>query len=660
MFGKESKSDVEQVSDASDTNVAGPPTKPTFFQRWKTHMKKWWWAYLIGFCCIVLIIILPIVYVGIPRFASDYINNYKYDYDGLEITNPTPNSFRVKQSKSLSMGGGFSGSGHLSAFNATIKDADSNAEFAVFSVPRIEFNNGAEFNIDQDLEISCVSCLSDVAVQAASNQQISVLVTGDPYLKYGALPTAHLDIHKMMNMQEFVNSEGAFNVTSLDFSQTPDENGYNVNATVTVRNPTPFMVEMGEATFNLTISDTAIGYIYIPELTLQHNAHNVSGMVVLGNIDTDALIHEGLWGDSGEGFTVNIGIHGNKVVYNGVEIPYYTAAIRAIKATVAVNLMDYVGDVLAIGTLSLGQHPSHNLEKKIQVAAQYDFEAVEIVYSDLEAYAERLNIPILHGAQKIAAICHENNIEVLSLAPFENYEGASSPLHERLAKANHWIEIARTLKAPYLQVPSQFSNDCSVDESVIVSDLQKLADLGSAKQPLVSIAYENLSWGTYCSTWQTVLHLIQAVNRPNFGMCLDSFHEITKLWASPFTVSGQMSNAEKSLFDSVREFKERFPLEKLFYIQLHPWYLEGEAPEFTWSKHARPFPLETELGSYMPVADVLKAWVLDKGFTGWVSLEVFDWRMRDEKFEVETAGIRARESWRKLHEIVNAHGKCNL
>jgi uncharacterized membrane protein YdfJ with MMPL/SSD domain len=59
MFGKDSKQDIEQVSDGSDINVAAAPTKPTFFQRWKRHMKKWWWAYLIGFCCIVLVIVLP-------------------------------------------------------------------------------------------------------------------------------------------------------------------------------------------------------------------------------------------------------------------------------------------------------------------------------------------------------------------------------------------------------------------------------------------------------------------------------------------------------------------------------------------------------------------------------------------------------------------------
>lgn len=139
-------------------------------------------------------------YVGIPRFANDYINNYQFDYEGLSITNPRPNAFHVSQSQKLSMGGGFTGSGHLTAFNASIRVPATNEEFAVFPLPQIDFDNGANLNIDQDLVLSCVDCLSKLAVAAATNESFGVLITGDPDLKFGALPTAHLDIHKTMNM----------------------------------------------------------------------------------------------------------------------------------------------------------------------------------------------------------------------------------------------------------------------------------------------------------------------------------------------------------------------------------------------------------------------------------------------------------------------------
>lgn len=137
--------------------------------------------------------------MGIPHFANDYINKYEYDETGLAITNPRPDAFRVKQKQKLSMGGGFSGSGHLTAFDAAIR-TDSGETFAVFPVPRIEFSSGATLEIDQDLDISCVDCLSRLAVAAAADKSFSVLITGKPDLNFGALPTAHLDIHKSMHM----------------------------------------------------------------------------------------------------------------------------------------------------------------------------------------------------------------------------------------------------------------------------------------------------------------------------------------------------------------------------------------------------------------------------------------------------------------------------
>lgn len=141
------------------------------------------------------------VYVGVPHFASQYINDYEYDYTGLYIRNPTPTSFHVRQVKKVEMGGGFSGSGHLSAFDASLSLPDTTSPFAVFPIQQIEFDNGANFNINQDLNISCVDCLSQLAADVASNKDISVLVTGNPDLKFGGLPTAHLDIHKKMKMR---------------------------------------------------------------------------------------------------------------------------------------------------------------------------------------------------------------------------------------------------------------------------------------------------------------------------------------------------------------------------------------------------------------------------------------------------------------------------
>lgn len=83
----------------------------------------------------------------------------------------------------------------------------------------------------------------------------------------------------------------------------------------------------------------------VPSLSLNQD---VSDIVVKGNIDIDVLIHSGIGNDDpgAELGDVTIDIKGDKVVYHGTEIPYFTAAMQALQAPVNVNLLDYASELL--------------------------------------------------------------------------------------------------------------------------------------------------------------------------------------------------------------------------------------------------------------------------------------------------------------------------
>lgn len=330
---------------------------------------------------------------------------------------------------------------------------------------------------------------------------------------------------------------------------------------------------------------------------------------------------------------------------------------------------------LALSTSCLGLHPSHTLDRKLHAAATHHFSGIEIVYGDLERYSNSRNIPITTGAQQIRHLCSELNLHVLALCPFENFEGTKSPLDKRLEVAKSWLDIARTLRATHMQVPAQYGKEVIADEKAIVQELQALSDLASSEEPTITIAYEPMSWSTCYSTWEDSLRLTEKVDRANFGICLDTFHIASKLWGNPYSVSGLHKDGPEALASSLQRLLTDLPLEKLLYVQLsdmekfdppfsekHEWYLEGEDAEFTWSKWARPFPLEKDLGGYMPVTEIVRKMVLDKGFSGWVSLETFDRRMRDEGFRIEEGARRARQSIEKLEEElqIGQFGKARL
>ncbi|KAF4555903.1 3-dehydroshikimate dehydratase-like protein 3 [Elsinoe fawcettii] len=320
---------------------------------------------------------------------------------------------------------------------------------------------------------------------------------------------------------------------------------------------------------------------------------------------------------------------------------------------------------LALSTTCLGLHPNHHLEDKLEAAARYGFKGIEIVYADLENYSRRHGISLQKAADKIAYLCKHHDLHVLSLCPFENFEGSSSPLNQRLQEAKRWLEIANGLGAAHMQVPAQYRPDAIGDESTIVAELQALSDLASSMDPPIKIAYEPMSWSIYHSLWQEALRLCDAVDRSNFGLCVDTFHIASRIWGDPYAQDGMQKDGPRRLEYSLRRFVADVPMEKLFYIQLsdgekldppfsetHPWYAEGEAAEFSWSKHGRPFPLETQFGGYFPVKEMLKAWLIDMNYQGWISFETFDERMREEGFKLREGARRAEQSWQLLWKEV--------
>lgn len=318
---------------------------------------------------------------------------------------------------------------------------------------------------------------------------------------------------------------------------------------------------------------------------------------------------------------------------------------------------------LAIASVSLGQHVSHTLPDKITAAAENGIAGIEITYPDLEGHAASLSASMLEAAQQVKNLCKEKNIHILAFASFQNYEGSLLPLSDRLEKAERWLQIARALEAEHLQIPSNYERIINKDHHTMISELRKLADLASAENPIIKVAYENLAWSSHCTTWQEALSIVEEVDRDNFGLCLDSFHLSTLLWADPYSVSSRQTNGDERLRESLRSLVGDLPLQRLFYLQLsdgerldppysenHPWYDPSLEVGHVWSNEARPFPLETEYGAFMPVQEIAQAFLVDLGFTGWVSLETFDRRMRQKENGPAVNAKRAIASWQNLRK----------
>ena len=158
------------------------------------------------------------------------------------------------------------------------------------------------------------------------------------------------------------------------------------------------------------------------------------------------------------------------------------------------------------------------------------------------------------------------------------------------------------------------------DDGLRAEQLAALAAL--ARDHGVKVAYEALAWGKYVNDYEHAHRLVAAVDHPNLGTCLDSFHILSRDWdTAPI---------------------EAFNPEKIFFVQV------ADAPKLSmdvlsWSRHYRVFPGEGQFELAKFMGHVVRA-----GYTGPVSLEVFNDVFRQS--DVERTAVDAMRSLIWLEE----------
>ncbi|ETS73320.1 3-dehydroshikimate dehydratase [Pestalotiopsis fici W106-1] len=334
----------------------------------------------------------------------------------------------------------------------------------------------------------------------------------------------------------------------------------------------------------------------------------------------------------------------------------------------------------AIMSASLGRAWIHDFHYKMEQAAKAGFKGMEIFYEDLEYLARKKtgsddysNEHILEAAREAYAVCKKHNLEIIGLQPFLFYEGLKDrEQHAKLIeKMKLWLLLADELHTDTIQIPGNFlpAEQLTDDLDVHAADLRQLADMGAAHNPLVRYAYENLCWSTFNDTWEKAWDMVQRVDRPNFGLCLDTFNIAGRVWADPASPTGKTPNADADLSASLERMVREIDLSKVFYIQVvdaerlsaplvagHPYHVEGNPARMMWSRNARTFMYEEDRGAYLPVEEVAKTIIHKLGYKGFVSMELFSRTMAEEGQHVpDEHARRGMAAWGKLCKRLELH-----
>lgn len=197
-----------------------------------------------------------------------------------------------------------------------------------------------------------------------------------------------------------------------------------------------------------------------------------------------------------------------------------------------------------------------DLETDIKAASAAGFELIEIWAAKLREFLKTKTIADLKK------LLEENNLEPYSINSIEHITFRSDEDYEKIkAETEELSSVAGEIGCPYVVVvPGKLPENASkaeiTEESVRV--LNELADI--AEKHNVSLAFEFLGQ-TDCSvqTLDLCNEIVEAVNRPNVGNVIDTFH----FYAGNSTFEAIDSMKPEKLFIFHINDAENLPKEKL-------------------------------------------------------------------------------------------------
>ncbi|MFC9353680.1 bifunctional sugar phosphate isomerase/epimerase/4-hydroxyphenylpyruvate dioxygenase family protein [Arthrobacter sp. NPDC057013] len=256
---------------------------------------------------------------------------------------------------------------------------------------------------------------------------------------------------------------------------------------------------------------------------------------------------------------------------------------------------------------------SGTLKEKMQACAIAGFDGIEIFEQDL--------VTSSLSPEDVRKMAADLGLTLDLYQPFRDFDSVTEDLlAANLRRAGAKFKLMSRLGMDTILVCTNVATATIDDDDLRAAQLAALADL--AGEHGVKVAYEALAWGKYVNDYEHAHRLVETVDHPHLGTCLDSFHILSRDWD---TAPIEGINADK-----------------IFFVQV------ADAPKLSmdvlsWSRHYRVFPGEGQFELAKFMGHVVRA-----GYTGPVSLEVFNDVFRQS--DVERTAVDAMRSLIWLEE----------
>ncbi|RMZ80107.1 hypothetical protein DV737_g3170, partial [Chaetothyriales sp. CBS 132003] len=321
----------------------GAAWKPSTGQKIKNFIRKTWWIGLIVAIVLVAVLVPVLLLVIYPHIAQHEVNKASLVVLEQKALSPTANSIALDINNTFLIKSSY----HpiLYPFNASLYlDEDASTPFVSFETPKINHvKNGTIVYIQDTVTLYNLDQFAAFTEKALTSSDFNVILRGKGKLKEGGL-TKTTVTYKTKAALKGLDGLSSINVASVTLLKTALSDGTNAEGVIDLYNPSVFTLELGNVSLSLTgpsPNNTALGTTTLLNTVLSPGNNTLNADITADIFAIASLITQ----DSRYGCAVfPVNITGNNVTMDGVDIPYYTSAMKQINLSTTLNLTSTLED----------------------------------------------------------------------------------------------------------------------------------------------------------------------------------------------------------------------------------------------------------------------------------------------------------------------------
>ncbi|RDA84453.1 hypothetical protein CP532_2143 [Ophiocordyceps camponoti-leonardi (nom. inval.)] len=306
------------------------------------HCKRFWWAYLLLLCAIVVLVVCLIsqvsswhsIFVAVPKIAQRKMDDSKLEIQGVHVLETTPDSYLMEINSTITTDGSIHA--NIDPFQGNLYiDSDENpVPFATLDFPSTASDKLVLVNISQTVQIKDHAAFTRFNTLFYQNKAVRVRLSGKTKVKPSGINRKYdVDFNKILEFDGLDTFSGAKVDGTVDIGAPTGSP--NFRGTADIPNRSHFTLDVGNASFTNFADGQNIGSMTINNLIIRPGINKVNVEAELDQLKVLQIIGKKPYCDNG---IVPFELLATDVVRNGEKLDYFATALASRNQTVNIDI----------------------------------------------------------------------------------------------------------------------------------------------------------------------------------------------------------------------------------------------------------------------------------------------------------------------------------